>query len=157
MIIWLQHRVAHVLLKIFRIVKPASFYGSFSDSLSFFFWMTLVTFMCLIYSYCGGALHKSGWPPSIRSGLDSTCADTRTIVPPMQMDDDYGDFGVSFAATVSGRCTRRGRSRLSVLGEPLLVPKRELLYLLCKAAPQQDPDLSDPLAGRAPRLQSELR
>ena len=28
--------------------------------------------------------------------------------------EDFGDFGVSFAATVAGRCTRRGDPRLSV-------------------------------------------
>ena len=31
---------------------------------------------------------------------------------------DFGDFGVSFAATVAGRYTRRGGPRLSVQGEP---------------------------------------
>ena len=33
----------------------------------------------------------------------------------------FGDFGVSFAATVAGRYTRRGGPRLSVQGEPLIV------------------------------------
>ena len=37
----------------------------------------------------------------------------------------FGDFGVSFAATVAGRYTRRGGPRLSVQGEPLIVPTRE--------------------------------
>ena len=31
---------------------------------------------------------------------------------------DFGDFGVSFVATVAGRYTRRGGPRLSVQGEP---------------------------------------
>jgi len=39
---------------------------------------------------------------------------------------DFGDFGVSFAATVAGRYTRliqrRVGPRLSVRGEPLIVP-----------------------------------
>ena len=38
---------------------------------------------------------------------------------------DFGDFGVSFVATVAGRYTRRGGPRLSVQGEPLLVPTRD--------------------------------
>ena len=33
----------------------------------------------------------------------------------------FGDFGVSDAATVAGRYTRRGGPRLSVRGEPLIV------------------------------------
>ena len=37
---------------------------------------------------------------------------------------DFGDFGVSFAATVAGRYTRRGGPRLSVQGEPLIVLTR---------------------------------
>ena len=37
---------------------------------------------CLIRSYCGGVLHKAGWPPSFRSGRVPSCADARTIVPP---------------------------------------------------------------------------
>ena len=40
---------------------------------------------------------------------------------------DFGDFGVSFASTVAGRYTRRGGPRLSVQGEPLLVPTRETM------------------------------
>ena len=36
----------------------------------------------------------------------------------------FGDFGVSFAATVAGRYTRRGGPRLSVQGEPLIVLTR---------------------------------
>ena len=39
--------------------------------------------------------------------------------------EDFGDFGVSFAATVAGRYTRWGGPRLSVQGEPLLVLTRE--------------------------------
>ena len=39
-------------------------------------------------------------------------------------DGDFGDFGVSFAATVAGRYTRRGGPRLSVQGEPLIVLTR---------------------------------
>ena len=39
-------------------------------------------------------------------------------------DGDFGDFGVSFAATVAGRYTRRGGPHLSVQGEPLLVLTR---------------------------------
>ena len=35
----------------------------------------------------------------------------------------FGDFGVSFTVTVTGRYTRRG-PRLSVRGEPLLVLTR---------------------------------
>ena len=38
---------------------------------------------------------------------------------------DFGDFDVSFAATVAGRYTRRGDSRLSVQCEPLIVLTRE--------------------------------
>jgi len=38
---------------------------------------------------------------------------------------DFGDFGVSFAATVAWRYTRRGDPRLSVQGEPLIVLTRE--------------------------------
>ena len=38
---------------------------------------------------------------------------------------DFGDFGVSFVATVAGRYTRRGGPRLSVQGEPLIVLTRE--------------------------------
>ena len=34
---------------------------------------------------------------------------------------NFGDFGVSFVATVAGRYTRRGGPRLSVQGEPLIV------------------------------------
>ena len=37
---------------------------------------------------------------------------------------DFGDFGVSFAATVAGRYTRWGGPRLSVQGEPLIVLTR---------------------------------
>ena len=37
---------------------------------------------------------------------------------------DFGDFGVSFVATVAGRYTRRGGPRRSVQGEPLLVLTR---------------------------------
>ena len=37
---------------------------------------------------------------------------------------DFGDFGVSDAATVAGRYTRRGGPRLSVQGEPLVVLTR---------------------------------
>ena len=37
---------------------------------------------------------------------------------------DFGDFGVSFVATVAGRYTRRGGPRLSVQGEPLIVLTR---------------------------------
>jgi len=37
---------------------------------------------------------------------------------------DFGDFGVSFVATVAGRYTRRGAPRLSVQNEPLLVLTR---------------------------------
>ena len=37
----------------------------------------------------------------------------------------FGDFGVSFVATVAGRYTRRGGPRLSVQGEPLIVLTRE--------------------------------
>ena len=37
---------------------------------------------------------------------------------------DFGDFGVSFVATVAGRYTRRGDPRLSVQGEPLIVLTR---------------------------------
>ena len=37
----------------------------------------------------------------------------------------FGDFGVSFVATVAWRYTRRGGPRLSVQGEPLLVLTRE--------------------------------
>ena len=37
---------------------------------------------------------------------------------------DFGDFGVSFVATVAGRYTRRGGPRLSVQGEPLVVLTR---------------------------------
>ena len=33
---------------------------------------------------------------------------------------DFGDFGVSFVATVAGRYTRRGGPRLSVQGEPIV-------------------------------------
>ena len=36
----------------------------------------------------------------------------------------FGDFGVSFVATVAGRYTRRGGPRLSVQGEPLIVLTR---------------------------------
>ena len=36
-------------------------------------------------------------------------------------DFDFGDFGVSFAATVAWRYTRWGGPRLSVQGEPLIV------------------------------------
>ena len=36
-------------------------------------------------------------------------------------EGDFGDFGVSFTATVAGRYTRWGGSRLSVQGEPLIV------------------------------------
>ena len=62
-----------------------------------------------------------------------------SITPPTKMNDskiqaeadsdssiefigDFGDFGVSFVATVAGRYTRRG---LSVQGESLLVPTRD--------------------------------
>ena len=37
---------------------------------------------------------------------------------------DFGDFGVSFVATVAGRYTRWGGPRLSVQGEPLIVLTR---------------------------------
>ena len=37
---------------------------------------------------------------------------------------DFGDFGVSYVATVAGRYTRRGGPRLSVQGEPLVVLTR---------------------------------
>ena len=37
---------------------------------------------------------------------------------------DFGDFGVSFVATVAGRYTRWGGPRLSVQGEPLIVLPR---------------------------------
>ena len=36
----------------------------------------------------------------------------------------FGDFGVSYVATVAGRYTRRGGPRLSVQGEPLVVLTR---------------------------------
>ena len=39
-------------------------------------------------------------------------------------EGDFGDFGVSFVATVAGRYTRRGGPRLSVQGEPLIVLTR---------------------------------
>jgi len=42
-----------------------------------------------------------------------------------QLPRDFGDFGVSFASTVAGRCTRRGGPRLSVRGEPLIVLTRD--------------------------------
>ena len=42
--------------------------------------------------------------------------------------NDFGDFGVSFVATVAGRYTRRGGARLSVQGEPLLVPTRDFFF-----------------------------
>ena len=48
----------------------------------------------------------------------------------------FVDFGVSFAATVVGRCTRRGGPRRSVRGGPLIVLTRGPLYLLCNVAPQ---------------------
>ena len=38
--------------------------------------------------------------------------------------EDFGDFGVSDAATVAWRYTRRGGPRLSVQGEPLVVLTR---------------------------------
>ena len=37
---------------------------------------------------------------------------------------DFGDFGVSYVATVAWRYTRRGGPRLSVQGEPLVVLTR---------------------------------
>ena len=40
---------------------------------------------------------------------------------PADVFGDFGDLGVSFAATVAGRYTRRGGPRLSVQGEPLIV------------------------------------
>jgi len=45
--------------------------------------------------------------------------------PPVTSVGDFGDFGVSFAATVAGRYTRWGDPRLSVQGEPLIVLTRE--------------------------------
>ena len=42
----------------------------------------------------------------------------------------FGDFGVSFTATVAGRYARRGGPRLSVRGRPLLVPTRGILAYL---------------------------
>ena len=68
----------------------------------------------------------------------------------------YGDFGVRIHCGGAPSYSRRSGPRLSVRGEPLLVPIRGPLYLPCKAAPQQDPDLCGPLSERAPRLQSKL-
>ena len=39
-------------------------------------------------------------------------------------DGVFGDFGVSFVATVAGCCTRQGGARLSVQGELLIVLTR---------------------------------
>ena len=49
---------------------------------------------------------------------------------------DFGDFGVSFVATVAGRYTRRGGPRLSVRRAPNCADARTMRYLLCNAAPQ---------------------
>ena len=49
---------------------------------------------------------------------------------------DFGDFSVSFIATVAGLHTRRGGPGLSVRGLPLLGPTRGPLHLPCNRAPQ---------------------
>ena len=41
---------------------------------------------------------------------------------------DFGDVDVSFVSTVAGHYTRRGRSRLSVRGVPLIVLRWLLFY-----------------------------
>ena len=50
----------------------------------------------------------------------STKGEFKMVVGPVI----FGDFGVSFVATVAGRYTRRGGPRRSVRGEPLIVLTR---------------------------------
>ena len=50
-----------------------------------------------------------------------SCPTTRVC---LRLPCDFGDFGVSFAACVAGRYTRRGGPRSSVRGDPLLVLTR---------------------------------
>ena len=69
------------------------------------------------------AAHFAGTPQSRRQDMPTAeiCAQLFSAITLTS----FGDFGVSFAATVAGRYTRRGDSRLSVQGEPLIVLTRE--------------------------------
>ena len=58
------------------------------------------------------------------TGRDDTRITKRTKGRRQADRGDFGDFGVSFEATVAGRYTRRGGPRLSVQGRPLLVLTR---------------------------------
>ena len=65
--------------------------------------------------------------------------------------DDFGDFGVSFVATVAGRYTRRGGPRLSVRGEPLIVLTRGPEVPPMQRSPTVGHGSQCPLWGTSPR------
>ena len=70
-----------------------------------------------------------GYIASSDSPVPATCHPVERVISVSLVTLVFGDFGVSFTATVAGRYTRRGAPRLSVRGEPLLVPTRGPLYL----------------------------
>jgi len=108
-------------------------------------------------------------PPRMRTSIPSSFSPLlRVLHTPIspspfrvilgRFQGDFGDFRFLFVAPIAGIYGSWCGPRLSIRGRPLIGRTRGPRYLQCKAAPQQDPDLSGSLSakGRSPRLQSKL-
>ena len=82
----------------------------------------------LLYVVRSAFLTYFQWPAAENDAPASVCscspASRLPSMPILFLVFGFGDFGVSYAATVAGRYTMRGGPRLSVQGEPLVVLTR---------------------------------